>query len=260
MPGVLDELTTVVEDPGPWSIMIYGAEGARKTVMSAYARNSLYCDCEKSRRSLLNHKELWDIPLLKVESLAKLKALTETLIRNTDERIKETETVIVDTINELQDRDMGFLMKDFGKPGPNKGRDPDLPSQAEFNKSNRRFAAWARSFCSLTGRNLILLAHTREEKDDEGSTTLIRPGTSPTLAQTLARLVDGVFYMEYVVDSKGETQKWELRTVATKKIKGKSRFGTLPPVISNPTIAMIEEAADKQRQMALDALAQKMES
>lgn len=246
--GILDSTITVAQDPGPWSILIYGDWGSGKTVLACQANKPLLLDCEKGRKSLLNHPELVGIPIKPIRSLNEAKQMALNIKNDKDENIK---TVIVDTVTTLQFKDLSAIMNKLPD-----GRDPDLPSMAEFNRDNRRVARFIQELldaCESTGRNVVILAHIKEEKDDEGNITLIRPGTSPALTQALAPMVDCVFYLSHVADSKGEIKR-ELHTVATRKIKGKNRFGSLPTKIENPHFSVIEKAAETQKQYALQLL------
>jgi hypothetical protein len=250
--GILDKATSVAEDPGSWSILLYGDWGSGKTVFGCQSEKPLLVDTENSRRSLLNHPELVDTPVANCyKSLSKVKQFAIDLKKDKESDVK---TVILDTVTSLQFYDMDSIMKGLGE-----GRDQDLPSQAEFNRNNRRIQRTVQDLldaCRATDRNCVILAHIKEEKDNEGTTTLIRPGTSPALTQAIAPMVDGIFYMEYSADSKGEITR-KLRTVPTRKVKAKNRFGTLEAETTNPHFSVIEKAAEKQREVALELLRNK---
>lgn len=251
--GILDTASSVAEDPGPWSMLIYGDWGSGKTVFAAHAEGYLMIDCEKSRRSLLNHEELVDTPILKVTTVKSLKNAAAKLLNDKDERIK---TVGIDTIDSLQRKELESIMREIFQKDPNSSRDPDLPSEAEFNRVNRRVARAINEIldaCEKTNRNLIILCHIREDRDDQGTTVLIRPATTPALTNLVAPMVDAVFYMSHRANAKGETER-KLYTVATNKIKGKNRFGPLPAQINDPHISTLEKAADDQKQKALNLI------
>jgi hypothetical protein len=244
--GVLDKATTVAEDPGPWSAVIYGPPGSGKTVFACQSQGPLLLDYEKGRRSLLNHDELVSTPILKIRSLDQARQTALDLTKDLDERIK---TVIVDTISTAQTKDMTKQLSQL------EGDRKEQPSQFEWTKNNRRISNLCEEFLRMgeaTNRNVVFLCHIKEEKDEDSNVVLIRPGVNPGLVPVISALVDGVFYLTRVGDSKG-LYKQTLNVISTKKTIAKDRFG-LPPTIESPHFSMIEEAAEKQRQKALQLI------
>lgn len=253
MPGFLDNSTTVADNPGPWSILIYGDYGAGKTVLACQAEGAVLMDCENSRQSLLNHPDLFDTPIRVCDTLSEASTAKNLLANDDNPDIK---TVIVDTLSTLHKKDLDAIMKPI-----NAARN-DLPSQAEFNRNNRRISRFVDELtanCFKKGRNIILLCHIREEKDDDGNTTLIRPGISEGLVRLVAPGTSAIFYLEARANSKGEVKR-TLRTVATNKVKGKNRFKALPTAIEDPHFSMIEKAIEEQRQVAIELQQQKQQT
>lgn len=243
-PRVADRITTAAETPGPWSLYIYGDWGSGKSVLAAGFPNNLIAMVDQDgQRSFLNHKELAHVPILKIKTLQDLENLMWDLADNKDEFLKTITTVTIDTWTATQKKDLDSQMKDVASK---QGRNKDLPSEAEFNINNTRLRKLALAFLENTGRNIIFLAHVKEEKDDGGMTVLIRPANSPTTTNNIAELVSGVFYLSAKTDSKGETTRL-LKCVPTNKIRAKNRFASvLDKEIQNPTAKDILDAIDKQ--------------
>lgn len=245
MPGFLEGAKTIAENPGPWGILVYGDSGAGKTVFGCQAEGAVLMDCENSRRSLLNHPDLFNVPIRVCNSLSEANTVKNLLASEKDPYVK---TTVVDTLSTLHKKDLDAIMK------PINTERNDLPSQAEFNRNNRRISRFVDEMLATSkasGRNVIFLCHIREEKDNDGNTIVIRPGISDGLVRMVAPAMDAIFYLEHRANSKGEVTR-TLRTVATNKVKGKNRFGTLPAAIDNPHFSMIEKAVEEQVQTALE--------
>lgn len=247
--GFADKVSSPLEDPGPLKIFIYGEPGCGKTVFACQAPNCLLLDAENGRRSLLNHPELYNIPVVKVNSFDEAEAVINAIAAK-DPYFDNIDTIIVDTITRLQSKQ---LVEELKKAvTKDKSRHPYLPSQAEFNINNRILERFVLALIERTDKNIIILGHVKEEKDKDkdNEVVLIRPNTSPGLVAPLMGLMDAVFYMSSDTDSKGETTR-KLRTLPSRKTKGKNRLAELPVEMINPTFKQILDAADKQREIAL---------
>jgi AAA domain len=247
MPRIADEIKLVVDDPGNWMIWIYGPNGAGKTTLTAQFPDLLMLDTEGSRRSLLNFPDLVRTPFLDVETYGKFRKAVDEIILNNSPIIQMSTVVSVDTLSTLQQKDLGEQMKLVGQK---QGRNPDLPSQNEFNINNTRIRRAILELKERSGKNLILVSHIKEVQDDNGTTVLIRPGNSPSLSDSVASLCDGIFYLDSRTDSKGETTR-TLKCMPSPKIRAKNRFAaTLSREIVNPTGKDILNAIDEQQRLA----------
>jgi hypothetical protein len=245
VPRIADEITNAYEDPGPWMIWLYGAWGCGKTVLGAQFPNALIIDTETSGRSLLNHPELATVPVIDCKNFDKFKKIVDGIILNQDEGFKSRETIIVDTFSTLQMRELNEQMKTVGQK---QGRHPDLPSEGEFNINNTRLRKVVLDLLDRSGKNIVLLSHIKEEKDDSGNTLIIRPGNSPSISGTIANLCSGIFYMTSKTDSKGETTR-KLKCMGTPSIWAKNRFAPLEKEIDDPEAKDVMKAIDEQREL-----------
>ncbi len=245
--GYADKVISVAEDPGNFSLYIYGPPGVGKTVFALDGSDRpLLLDVERGRRSLLNHPNLVNIPVLSTPTFKDVEDVLWAVIDG-DKFFDDKKTLVIDTVSELQSRELREQVRMAHKANPN--RHPDLPSQAEYNINNIRLKKLVLAFRENTDKNLILLSHVKEERDDEGNTVLIRPNTSPTLTAQLVGLMDGVFYM--TADSKrdGATTR-KLRVIPTRQNMAKNRFGFQSPELENPHFSMIVKADETQRATA----------
>jgi hypothetical protein len=161
--------------------------------------------------------------------------------------IQESEIISLDTVSTLQQKDLNEQMKVVGQK---QGRNPDLPSQNEYNINNTRLRRSILELKERSGKNIILVSHVKEVQDDMGTTILIRPGNSPSLSDSIASLCDGIFYLASKTDSKGETTR-TLKCMPGPKIRAKNRFAaTLAKEIVNPTGKDILAAIDEQQNFA----------
>lgn len=255
--GWADKVTTVAENLPPFAIYIYGEPGSGKTIFSLGAPKPLLLDVERGRRSLLNHPEYHQVPILRPEIGDNPYNFVVSVVLgivNKDPFFDEIETIIIDTFSYLQRRELRAQVKAAHQANSN--RHADLASQNEFNINNSRLGELILSILERTDKNLILVAHVKEEKDNNGATVLIRPDTSPGLIGSVAPLMDGIFYLSSNTSASGETER-TLRILPSRKIKGKNRFGTLPPELKNPSFQTILDADKQQRKIALDLMQQK---
>ena len=242
MPRISDEIQSVVDNPGPWMIWIYGDMGAGKTVLAAGFPNLLMLDTEGSRRSLLNHAELVNTQFLPIETYPKFRKAVDEIILNNSEQMKSREIISVDTVSTLQQKDLNEQMKAISQR--------EMPSQNEYNINNTRIRRSILELKERSDKNIVLVSHIKEVQDDMGTTILIRPGNSPSLSDSIASLCDGIFYLSSKTDSKGETTR-TLKCMPGPKIRAKNRFAaTLEKDIANPTAKDILKAIDEQQQLA----------
>lgn len=256
MPRIAEEVTNAYDDPGPWMIWIYGPPGAGKTVLGAQFPNNLIIDIEGSRRSLLNHPDLARVPVIPCSGFDKFKKICDSIILGQDEIFQTRETITIDTLSTLQMKELNEQMKTVGQK---QGRHPDLPSEGEFNINNTRIRKLMLEMLERSGKNIVVLSHIKEEKDNNGQTILIRPGNSPSLSGTISNLCSGIFYLTSRTDAKGETTR-KLRCLGSQSLWAKNRFSsTLSKEIDEPTAKDVMKAIDEQRELVRQYIEQEKE-
>jgi hypothetical protein len=255
MPRMASQVITAVDDPGNWMIWLYGPWGCGKTVLAAGFPDTLMIDTEKSRRSLLNHPELYDIPILVAEEFDPFRRIVDEIILGHDDLYKRAKIIQIDTFSTLQQKELNHQMKKLPA-----GRNKDLPSEAEFNINNTRLRKALFDLYDNTDKNIIVVSHIKEEKDDEGNTVLIRPGNSPSISQSVANMASGIFYLQSKTDSKGVTTR-TLKCMPGPRLWAKNRFAsTLEREIPEPTSKDLVAAIERQQEIAKQAKTQTKEN
>ena len=227
-----------MSDTDPYlKCLIYGLPGSGKTVFAAKFPRPLILDSEKGTRSLLNHPECKDALVLPIESFADIEQVFWQLKDETTDLSKRVDTVIIDSISELQKRQLDEMLIQAKKQDSR--RDVNLPYQQDYLINTNAMRRMAFGFRDLQ-KNLVVVAHSVEEKDESTGILYTRPDTTPKLARTLEGIMDlmGFISVEYV-DGKPVRN---LQVHPEKRVKAKSRIGGLSPVIRDPHPDMLFNA------------------
>jgi len=238
-------------DPGdtlPWKVCIYGDMGAGKTILACGAPKPFLCDTEKGRISILNHPELREKMqgrIAEVDDLNKDISEIVRLCNNNKPPFDDVETIIIDTISASRLVELQEEMR--RQAGKNSNRNIDEPSQNEYKIINNKIA---RAILDLmkTDKNLVFLAHVREDRNEEGVIIRRGPGVPPAVQETISRFVDLVCFLDMKTNRRGETT----RTLITKpksNLQIKNRYGNMPEEIEDPSFNDIIQAINKQREI-----------
>lgn len=236
--GISEKISTVSEKPPYLKILLYGEPGTGKTVFSAGAPSPLFVDVEHGTRSLLNHPELQHTPVLPMREWEEIEELFWEMRAGEDESLNAIETVVIDSISELQRRQMDEILK--GAASKDANRNPYLPYQQDYKLNTEVLRRMVVSFRDLE-KNLIVTAHSTEQQDQNDGRVFLRPAVTPKLSQTLTGIMDVVAYMGVEVDKSGE-QKRYLQVMPSRNILAKTRIGGLDPIIENPTFQHLLDA------------------
>jgi len=207
-------------------ILIYGEPGVGKTVFSATAPKPLLIDVERGSRSVLNVNNPVDV--LEFRSIEQVEAIVQYL-KNGNSAFDKYDTIILDSITELQARLLDQQLRELGDTAPVYKADFGV-----WGVNTQRLRMLVSAFRDIE-KNLICTAHVRTEKDEQTGLNVIKPFMTPGLSKTVSGIFDVVGYLR--IDSKGERI---LRLQPTKTILAKSRLA-LPAEISNPTFDSINK-------------------
>lgn len=233
--SLLDQILTPEELSPYVKCLIYGDPGSGKTVFAASAPKPLIIDTENSSRSILDFPDLArHVKILKVQSFNDLNTLFWHLM-NGD--IPDVETVVIDTISELQRRNLDEIM--MRAHAKDNSRSPFLPFQGDYKLSTESMRKMVTMFRDLP-YNLVVTAHRIEDKDDTGR-VFVRPEVTPKLAQTMKGVFDLQAFMTYETNEDGEFVNF-LQTRQTRNVEAKSRLKYLPTTIEMPRFEHIAEA------------------
>lgn len=213
-----------------------------KTTLAAGAKNPFIISTDpEGPVSLLLNPATRDIPYVQVEDIKTLNEVTQDIING---RMKEYETIIVDTLSVEQTMDL-IELRDQAKNTQGKA------SMNEWGLTNQHMSDHMFKLMKSKkwGGRLIVLAHHKELWDQDGMNKVlraIRPAVTPGTWDSLPGLFSGIYYYRLGKQVQG-VQNRELWTQAQPiKAQTKDRYG-LPAKIENPTWDKIEELITSKR-------------
>ena len=223
MPGLADVVKSG-EDAylERWSFLLYGFPGSGKTTLAAQAPKPLMLELDENGWIVLrNPLVAKNVRFYVLRDFKRTLQFIQRLAK--DPLLQEIETVVLDTVSELQTLE----------------RLSQLPDNAinegwKFNEhiytvNNFKVLLLVKELLALK-KNTILCCHMKEETvgDGKNKRVIIRPALSPSLLTDIMALVDGTFFLV-----KNNNTRELLLQSATDKIT-KSRFNK-NSTITDPT-------------------------
>jgi phage nucleotide-binding protein len=190
-------------------VLIYGEPGVGKTTFAATAPSPLLIDVERGSRSVLNVNNPVDV--LDFQSINQVEAAFD-----------KYETIVLDTLTEMQARLIDQQLRALGKGAPVYKADWGV-----YGENTQRIRMLVSMFRDID-KNLIATAHAKLDKDDQTGIEFVRPALTPGLAKTVNGMFDIVGFLK--INSKGERV---LRVQPNKRVLAKTRLD-LPEEIINP--------------------------
>jgi len=240
---MLDELLWADEIPDKqgFNILLHGQPGSGKTHLlgtaqkSEHGRNLLIVDVDGGARTVANGK---DIRIFRPRQWVDLQRIYDWLIRN--HATHGFRTVGLDSVTDIYRIALQNAMDANPRPNP-----LGVPSQSDYGAANETTIRMVRAFKEFSvefGWNVIITAHTREDKDEASGAILTRPALTPGATLGIVGAVDAVGYIR----RKPRSEERELIFGGTDGITAKYRQpADLPPElkmperISNPTMHRI---------------------
>jgi hypothetical protein len=192
--------------------LIYGQPGAGKTTLALSAPKVLLLDFDGGIHRI---NPLHQVDTVQIESW-------EDCINVLNEDLSMYQTIVIDTVGKALD----FLSVYLIKNEPKLGRKDGALTLQGFGSRKYAFIAFM-SKVSMMGKNLIFVAHEKEEKD--GDQKIIRPEIGGSSAGDLIKELDLVGYMELI------GQKMTISFNPCEKYYGKNTCN-LEPVIEIPRV------------------------
>lgn len=220
--------------------LIYSESGAGKTKFAATWPKPLIIDTENSTETLRDWPELTkNAKIIRLKQWGDLDEILEAL-RCGDPEFADRETLVIDTITELQSRNLSELLE--FEAARNSARDPFLAHQQDYKKSGEMLRRITTAFRDLP-MHMVVNAHSTE--DNVNGNLTLRPDLTPKLAKTM-KGVFGIQGFLFVTD-----EGWDgpftncLQTRRNAVVQAKSRYRHLPPIVENPTFDIILEASTR---------------
>lgn len=161
--------------------LIYGQPGTGKSSLALSAPQPVLLDFDGGVQRV---NGAFQCPTLQVESWDEV---TEAM----KEDLSEFSTIVIDTAGKMLDFMSAFIIKNDSKMAM---RDGSL-SLKGYGVRKMMFINFLKQ-CSMLGKNLIFVAHEREDKD--GETRIVRPEIGGSSAGDLIKELDLVGYMQMI--------------------------------------------------------------
>lgn len=149
------------------------------------------------------------------------------------------QTVCLDTMDELQSINMGYIMEDT--PTVKAGtQDKDVPSPREYGKSLTQMKRVIRAFQDLP-MNVIWVCHSKTDQNDRTKRWEKKPALVGQLQDAVGGMVNNLLYLSMLPETKTEPSKRLLITASDGEISAGTRSRVLNDMgqIEDPTMAKI---------------------
>ena len=210
--------------------LVYGLPGRGKTTYVAGAvaagLKPLILDCDLGGTFTLRGQH---IPRIGIESWPKVEYTVQQLV---DGKARNYDVIGLDTASMLQDTCWNDVTGNTGR-----GRGKDVRQEWQVVASRMHYVIRQ---LKLTGVPLVVLAHERQYKDDEGKLTGVAPALTPAVYKSISALVEliGRLMVVHVPGPNGKRQPIRRLWVGEHDIyEAKLRNIPLPEYVDNPTFA-----------------------
>lgn len=164
--------------------LIYGQPGIGKSTLALSAPNPVVIDADNGMNRVAPHLR---VPSLQVSSYAQILELLES------DELNAFETIVFDTIGAV----LEIMEPHLIKMNPKNAKSNGTLSLQGYGERKRTFNALVRT-TNQKGKNILFVAHEKEEKDGENK--IIRPDIPGSSGADIIKILDFVGYME----AKGE--------------------------------------------------------
>lgn len=177
MPSELEVKKTI-------SILIYGEPGIGKTTLGVSAPNAVLFDYDGGVQRINGAHR---VPTLQVSSWEQ----TQEAIDEINKELPQTQTIVIDTVGKMLDYMSAAIIKNDPKMAQ---RDGSL-SLKGYGVRKNMFVNFIKQL-AISGRNVVFIAHEREER--RGEETYKRPEIGGSSANDLIKELDLVGYMHAI--------------------------------------------------------------
>lgn len=160
--------------------LIYGQPGIGKSTLALSAPNPVVIDADNGMNRVEPHLR---VPSLQVETYTQILELLDS------DELDSFETIIFDTIGAVLEIMEPYLIKQNPKNAKTNG----TLSLQGYGERKRTFNALVR-LANEKGKNILFVAHEKEEKDNENK--VMRPDIPGSSGADIIKILDFVGYME----------------------------------------------------------------
>jgi phage nucleotide-binding protein len=214
------------------NLLVFGEPGAGKTYLAGTAQDHpktspvLVVDVEGGTTTL-RHRD--DIDVVQARSMQHVVEIHNKLKIDNNGYYQ---TVVIDSLTELQKLDMAGIMKELVERRPD--RDVDVPDVREWGKTGTHMRQIVRAYRDLP-MNTILTALVDPFKDSSG-TVVLYPNLPGKMRTELAGFFDVVGYLYTRPDEEKEVIDRIIQFTGTQHVIAKDRTAELGNFLVNPTI------------------------
>jgi hypothetical protein len=122
------------------------------------------------------------------------------------------------------------------RAGQDRTKDPDTPTQPDYNTTTNRVRKTYMELLTLHGVNVILVCHTRKDKDNR-NIEVVSPSFLPKLGQKIKQplhLIAQLTGNEIATEDGKSSYVRILQVHPTRTVDAKCRIGGLPPQVEYP--------------------------
>lgn len=148
-------------------------------------------------------------------------------------------TVCLDTLDELQTINIGFIMENAEAVLSGK-QDADVPSMREYGKSRTQMKRMIRAFQDLD-MNVIWLCHSKNDQDEKTKRWSKKPALVGQLQDEVGGMVNNLLYLTMYPATKTEPVERVLITASDGEIQAGTRSRVLNDIgeITDPTMSKV---------------------
>jgi hypothetical protein len=218
------------------NLLVYGEPGAGKTWLGGTAdddertRPLLVVDIEGGVTTL-RHRQGVDV--VTVRSMPELEKLHNDLYHSIQNGTMHYKTLMLDSLPELADLDMRFIMKEAYGRNPDKV-DKDVPSQREWGKSRVHMRTIVRAFRDLPAHTIFTAQ--LGTLQEEGQPTKYFPGFAGKLRTEIPGFMDIVGYLYPEIEPGSGVIVRKLQVQGTRRVVAKDRTSALGTLMENTSV------------------------